>query len=85
VNEVPDEALGVNVQTPAEPTFVRSPPVRPETASSKVRERSTLREVEVAADDVNVDTDGALVSIVMSVAAEIMEELPATSVWMAVI
>jgi len=80
VNEVPDEALGVNVQIPAEPTFVRSPPVRPETAASKVRESSTLREVEVAADDVNVDTDGALVSITTVVDAEEVDAFPATSV-----
>ena len=85
MNEVPDDALGVNVQTPAEPTFVKSPPVRPETAASKAKERSTVREVEVAADDVNEDTEGADVSIVISVDTETLDEFPATSVWMAVI
>jgi hypothetical protein len=72
-------------EQPADPAFAKSPSAKPETAASNVSEYAiddALLGEET--DEVNDDTDGAVVSIVTVVEADDDETLPAGSVCLAV-
>ena len=78
VNVVPLLASGVNVHEEAVPPLEKSEDERPVTDSDIVNVRSKLRTMYDVADDVNEETVGNVLSIVIAV-VDAMDRLPARS------